>query len=173
MTGRARSWGLTAGSGGASTAVVPLLHGPGSWGSWLRDPVSLRAGVGLKVGRPGPSLWVGSVFRLQGYSFPWVCLCLLVGDAGPKVRAGSWGVGPRPRRLWGWRLLTLCGAGSWGLWLQGPGAPRPGSWVLVCAARSWNLWWTGRVQGQPWAWGGLKAAFWWVGLCPHLVSCMA
>ena len=62
---------------------------------------------------------------------------------------------------------------SWGLWLQGPGAPRPGSWVLVCAARSWNLWWTGRVQGQPWAWGGLKAAFWWVGLCPHLVSCMA
>ena len=135
MTGRARSWGLTAGSGGASTAVVPLLHGPGSWGSWLRDPVSLRAGVGLKIGRPGPSLWVGSVFRLQGYSFPWVCLCLLVGDAGPKVRAGSWGVGPRPRRLWGWRLLTLCGA-------------RPG----VCGCRALEL--PGLGPGRLCVWPG-------------------
>lgn len=71
VTGRARPWGLTAGSGDARAGIVVLLYGTGSWGSWLRDPVSLRDGVGLKVGSSGPSSWVGSVCRLQGCSFPW------------------------------------------------------------------------------------------------------
>ena len=113
VTGRARPWGLTAGSGDARAGIVALLCGTGSWGSWLRDPVSLRAGVGLKVGSSGPSSWVGSVCRLQGCSFPWVCLCLLVADAGPGLEQTHWGVGPRPRRFWGWCLFTLCRAGSW------------------------------------------------------------
>lgn len=99
VTGRARSWGLTAGSRGARTGIVALLHGTGSWGSWLRDPVSLRAGVGLEVGSLGPSSWAGSVCRLQGCSFPWACLCLLVADAGPKARAGSLGSGAKAQEI--------------------------------------------------------------------------
>lgn len=84
-----------------------------SWilGNWLRDPVSLRAGVGLKVGRPGPSSWVGSVFRLQGYSFPWVCLCLLVGDAGPKARSRIMGSGAKAQEILG--LVPFHSAWSW------------------------------------------------------------
>ena len=84
---------------------------------------------------------------------------------------GEWGQGPGDSGAGACSLCVELGPGVCGC--KALGAPRPGSWVLVCAARSWNLWWTGHVQGQPWAWGGLKAAFWWVGLCPHLVSCMA
>ena len=73
--------------------------------------MSLRAGVGLKVGRPGPSSWVGLVFRLQGYSFPWVCLCLLVGDAGPKARSRIMGSGAKAQEMLG--LVPAHSVWSW------------------------------------------------------------
>lgn len=93
--------------------------------------MSLRAGVGLKVGRPGPSSWVGLVFRLQGYSFPWVCLCLLVGDAGPKARSRIMGSGAKAQEMlglvpahsvWSWVLGSMA-AGPWGsqAWVLGAG----------------------------------------------------
>lgn len=72
-----------------------------SWGSWVRTPRCLRAGVGLLKGGLGPLTGgCGAVVVLESVSACWV--------------------GPEPRKSWAWCLPVVGGAGSQALWLQGP-----------------------------------------------------
>ena len=71
-----------------------------------------------------------------------VCL-LLVGAAGPKARTGL--LRADDPRVGACPLVG--GAGSWGLWLQGPEGLRSSACAPVCGAESWALWWIGPYPG--------------------------
>ena len=92
-------------------------------------------------------------------------VCPLVGEAGPKARAGFLVAGAcslvvelHPG-VFGYKALGAPGL-VLELWCVGPGpGPSDGQ---------------GCVQEWLWALGVLrKPVCWWAGLCPHLVSCLA
>lgn len=102
--------------------------------------------------------WMGWVCRLQGYGFSGAANCPLVGEAGPEARNGSVVGGARYSGDGPYSLMD--GAGSHGLWLQGPGCLRSSACTLVCRAWSWAIEWAGLYPGEAVGLGVLKQPVW-------------
>ena len=76
-----------------------------------------------------------------GCGCPGIGVISVVGEGSPEARASLLMGGARDSRAGACPLL--CGAGSWGLWLQGLGGPWSSACTLVFGAWSWALWWAG------------------------------
>ena len=143
---------------------IPDTAGCRVWGI-LKLVLAYWFGEGVPQLVPGLLLtfwWVCGVHRLWGCSCLGVGVCLLVGKTGPESRTGSLTGRARDPRA------CVCPLGSlavepWGRVQHccvGPG-PGPSSGQ-------------GHVQGQLWSWWALKKlVYWWEGLCPCPVSCLA
>lgn len=130
---------------------------------WLQSARWPRAGVALLVGRA----WSQNV--LLGSD--------MAGCRAAVVRgllSAHWTVGLGPRGPQGWCQPLVGGAGSQGLWLQGPGDPGASPGTLVSRADPVPFGVQGWVVGQLWTRVLRQHVCWWVGgLCLCLASCLA